>query len=65
MKATPHLAVGLIACAALAAGYVMATEDRAVFDTEQALIVWPDDAQGAAPAQGRDASGRPVAFPQQ
>ena len=50
MKTAPHLVVGLTACAALAAGFVLATEDRALFEPCQAqMVVCADDAPSGAP----------------
>jgi hypothetical protein len=52
MKTAPHLAVGLTTFAALAAGYVLATEDRALFEPQQAqLLVWAEESPRQAPVQ--------------
>jgi hypothetical protein len=50
MKTDPHLAVALTACAALAATFVLSTEDHALFEPRQAqLLVWADDVQSVVP----------------
>ncbi len=52
MKTAPHLALGLTTCAALVAGYVLVTQDRALFEPGQAQpLVWGVSPQGAMPAQ--------------
>ncbi len=52
MKTAPHIAVGLTACAALAAGYVLATDDGTPFDAQQTQFQgWVAEAQGGVPAK--------------
>ena len=50
MRTAPHFVVGLTALAALSAGVVLAVEDRALFDSRQAmLLVLIDESLGEAP----------------
>jgi len=69
MKTAPHIAVGLTACAALAAGYVLATEDRALFDAGQTQFLLqladtqrPQAATDAGASRGRSSFRREVVF---